>query len=144
VVIEKDMPPAICQRIRQSLWVQQGQIRGGGEEERQGFRHRRQILSFPTAVLTDIVIKADHEQGKLHVRRRICSAGSGIFSVPAQEVSDDMLEDFARAMIGQQSEIRKYRVRARPGCFAERPRASRHRRAYLRSISSILYASDPR
>jgi hypothetical protein len=39
------------------------------------------------------------------------------FSIPAQEVSDDMLEDFAKALIGQQSEIRKYRVAGAPGTF---------------------------
>jgi hypothetical protein len=38
-------------------------------------------------------------------------------SIPAQEISDDMLEDFARALIGQQSEIRKYRVAGAPGTF---------------------------
>src|SRR6266516_562995 len=39
------------------------------------------------------------------------------FTVPAQEVSDDMLEDFAKALIGQQSDIRKYRVAGAPGTF---------------------------
>jgi hypothetical protein len=37
------------------------------------------------------------------------------FIVPAPEISDDMLEDFAKALIGQQSQIRKYRVVGKPG-----------------------------
>jgi len=37
------------------------------------------------------------------------------FIVPAPEISDDMLEDFAKALIGQQSAIRKYRVVGKPG-----------------------------
>ena len=43
--------------------------------------------------------------------------GVEYFTVPAQEVTDDMLEDFAKALIGQQSEIRKYRVAGVPGTF---------------------------
>jgi hypothetical protein len=70
------------------------------------------------AVLTDIVIKADHDQGKLHVQAtHLFGLGVEYFSVPAQEVGDDLLEDFAKALIGQQSDIRKYRVAGTPGTF---------------------------
>jgi hypothetical protein len=75
-------------------------------------------FTVPAAVLTDIVIKADHEQGKLHIQAtHLFGLGVEYLSVPAQELSDDLLEDFAKALIGQQSDIRKYRVAGAPGMF---------------------------
>ncbi len=116
VVIEKDMPPAM-QRIRESLWVSKVKFLEEEKKSARGFVIGAKFI-VPTAVLTDIVIKADHEQGKLHVQAtHLFGLGVEFFSIPAQEVSDDMLEDFARAMIGQQSEIRKYRVAGAPGMF---------------------------
>jgi hypothetical protein len=38
------------------------------------------------------------------------------FIVPAQDISEEMLEDFAKALIGQPSQIKRYRVAgAQPG-----------------------------
>jgi len=74
-------------------------------------------------------------------RRRISLAWGGILTVPAQEVTDEMLEDFAKALIGQQSEIRKYRVQACRNISLSAARELQtleHHRDYLRSISSIL------
>jgi len=45
----------VMQRIRESLWLAR-LIRGGGEEERQGFRIGAKF-TVPAAVLTDIVIR---------------------------------------------------------------------------------------
>src|SRR6266853_2065702 len=72
----------------------------------------------PDTVVTDIVIKADHEQGKLHFQAtHLFGLGVEYLSIPAQELSDEMLEDFAKALIGQQNDIRKYRVAGAPGMF---------------------------
>jgi hypothetical protein len=43
--------------------------------------------------------------------------GVEYISVPAQEISEGMLDDLAKALIGQPSEIRKYRVAGAPGMF---------------------------
>src|SRR6266513_641088 len=116
LVIEKDMPPAM-QRIRESLWLSKVKFVEEEKKSARGFVIGAKFI-IPTAVLTDIVIKADHEQGKLHFQAtHLFGLGVEYFSIPAQEVSDDMLEDFAKAMIGQQSDIRKYRVAGAPGTF---------------------------
>ena len=71
---------------------------------------------MPATVITDIVVKADHELGRLVFQAtHIFGLGVEQFIVPAPEISDEMLEDFAKALIGQQSEIRKYRVATKPG-----------------------------
>src|SRR5437660_227244 len=109
VVIEKDMPPPM-QRIRESLWLSKVKFVEEEKKSARGFVIGAKFI-VPTAVLTDIVIKADHEQGRLQIQAtHLFGLGVEYFSIPGQEVSDDMLEDFAKALIGQQSEIRKYRV----------------------------------
>ena len=116
VVIEKDMPQAM-QRIRESLWLSKVKFVEEEKKSARGFVIGAKFI-VPTAVLTDIVIKADHEQGKLHVQAtHLFGLGVEYFTIPAQEVSDDMLEDFAKALIGQQSDVRKYRVAGAPGTF---------------------------
>jgi hypothetical protein len=116
VVIEKDMPPAM-QRIRESLWVSKVKFVEEEKKSAKGFVIGAKF-TVPAAVLTDIVIKADHEQGKLHFQAtHLFGLGVEFLSIPAQEISDDMLEDFAKALIGQQSDIRKYRVAGAPGMF---------------------------
>ena len=116
VVIEKDMPQAM-QRIRESLWVSKVKFVEEEKKNAKGFVVGAKF-TVPAAVLTDIVIKADHEQGKLHFQAtHLFGLGVEYLSIPAQEVGDDMLEDFAKALIGQQSDIRKYRVAGAPGMF---------------------------
>jgi len=116
VVIEKDMPP-VMQRIRESLWLSKVKFVEEEKKSAKGFVIGAKF-TVPAAVLTDIVIKADHEQGRLHVQAtHLFGLGVEYLSIPAQEISDDMLEDFAKALIGQQSEIRRYRVAGAPGTF---------------------------
>lgn len=116
VVLEKDMPPAM-QRIREALWLSKVKFVEEEKKSAKGFVIGAKF-TVPAAVLTDIVIKADHEQGKLHVQAtHLFGLGVEYLSIPAHEISDDMLEDFAKALIGQQSEIRKYRVAGAPGMF---------------------------
>ena len=116
LVIEKDMPP-VMQRIRESLWLSKVKFVEEEKKSPKGFVIGAKF-TIPQAVLTDIVIKADHEQGKLHFQTtHLFGLGVEYLSVPAQEVGDDMLEDFAKALIGQQSEIRRYRVAGAPGSF---------------------------
>jgi hypothetical protein len=43
--------------------------------------------------------------------------GVEYLSVPAPEIGESMLDDLAKALIGQPSEIRKYRVAGAPGMF---------------------------
>jgi hypothetical protein len=72
----------------------------------------------PASVLTDVIFKADHEQGKLNFQTtHMFGLGVEYLSVPAQEVNESLLDDLAKALIGQPSEIRKFRVAGAPGMF---------------------------
>ena len=115
IVIEKDMPPAM-QRIRESLWLSKVKFVEEEKKNARGFVIGAKFV-VPASVLTDIVVKADHEQGRLLFQAtHIFGLGVEQFVVPAADISEEMLEDFAKALIGQQSQIRKYRVvGAQPG-----------------------------
>jgi hypothetical protein len=116
VNIEKDMPPAM-QRIREQLWLSKVKFIEEEKKNSKGFVVGAKFI-VPAAVLTDVIIKADHEQGKLHFQTtHMFGLGLEYLSVPAPEISESMLDDLAKALIGQPSEIRKYRVAGAPGMF---------------------------
>ncbi len=115
-VSEKDMPPAM-QRIREALWLSKVKFIEEEKKNAKGFVVGAKFI-VPAAVLTDVIIKADHELGKLHFQTtHMFGLGVEYISVPAQEVTEEMLDDLAKALIGQPSEIRKYRVAGAPGMF---------------------------
>ena len=116
VVIEKDMPPAM-QNIRESLWLSKVKFVEEEKKNAKGFVVGAKFI-VPASVLTDIVIKADHDQGKLHFQTtHMFGLGVEYISVPAPEVSEGMLDDLAKALIGQQNDVRKFRVAGAPGMF---------------------------
>lgn len=116
VNIEKDMPPAM-QRIREQLWLSKVKFIEEEKKNSKGFVVGAKFI-VPASVLTDIIIKADHEQGKLHFQTtHMFGLGVEYLSVPAPEIGESMLDDLAKALIGQPSEIRKYRVAGAPGMF---------------------------
>jgi hypothetical protein len=115
-VTEKDMPPAM-QRIREALWLSKVKFVEEEKKNAKGFVVGAKFI-VPASVLTDIIIKADHEQGKLHFQTtHMFGLGVEYLSVPGQEITESMLDDLAKALIGQPSEIRKYRVAGAPGMF---------------------------
>jgi hypothetical protein len=115
-VTEKDMPPAM-QRIREALWLSKIKFIEEEKKNAKGFVVGAKFI-VPASVLTDVIIKADHEQGKLHFQTtHMFGLGVEYISVPAPGITEEMLDDLAKALIGQPSEIRKYRVAGAPGMF---------------------------
>jgi len=106
---------AAAQRAREALWASKVKFE---EEEK---KSARGILigakyTFPAAILTDITITADHVQGELLVQaKNLFGVGVEQLKIPAPEVTDDLLEDLAKALIGQKSNIGRFRVPKGPG-----------------------------
>lgn len=113
---EKDMPPAM-QRIREALWLSKIKFIEEEKKNAKGFVVGAKFI-VPASVLTDVIFKADHEQGKLNFQTtHMFGLGVEYLSVPAQEINESLLDDLAKALIGQPSEIRKFRVAGAPGMF---------------------------
>jgi hypothetical protein len=113
---EKDMPPAM-QRIREALWLSKIKFIEEEKKNAKGFVVGAKFI-VPASVLTDVIFRADHEQGKLNFQTtHMFGLGVEYLSIPAPEVNEAMLDDLAKALIGQPSEIRRYRVAGAPGMF---------------------------
>ncbi|MGB7543440.1 MAG: hypothetical protein WBM28_15680 [Burkholderiales bacterium] len=109
VVIDCDSQPMV-QKTHEALWASKVRFT---EEERKSPKGVVIGAKFtiPAAVLTDIVIKADHDQGRLLVlAKNLFGLGVEQLVVPAPEVDEATLDDFAKALIGQQSNFQRFRV----------------------------------
>ncbi len=107
--LDCDMP-APAQKIREGL-TQNG-VKFAEEELRSprgtiaGWR-----FAVDQAITTDVKIRADHNQPRLLIGvRNLVRLGSDEFVVPAHDVDDAWLEEFAKTLLGHPSTLRKYKV----------------------------------
>jgi len=104
-----------AQRTREALWASKIKFAEDEKKSPKGILIGARY-TFPAAILTDMTITADHPQGDLLVQaKNLFGVGVEQLKIPAPEVTDDLLEDLAKALIGQKSNIGKYRVVKGPG-----------------------------
>ena len=61
--------------------------------------------------MTDVTIRADHAQGRLLMTgKNLMQLGKDDYSIPAVDVQEALLEEFAKTLLGQGSGLRKYRT----------------------------------
>jgi hypothetical protein len=105
-----------AQKARDALWASKVKFT---EEEK---KNARGILigakyTFPAAIVSDVTVTADHEQGQLAVQaKNLFGVGTEQLNIPVPEVNEALLEDFAKAIIGQKSSlIGRFKVTKGPG-----------------------------
>ena len=114
IVIERDMPPT-AQRVRESLWLSKVKFTEEDKKNSKGFTVGAKFI-VPVSVITDVTVKADNDGGRLLLQSaHLLYLGAEQFVIPAAEVSDELLEDFARALIGQPNNLAKFRTAGGPG-----------------------------
>ncbi len=109
LTVERDMPAAI-QKVTDALWsfglkFEEEKIKkpGGGFEKMK--------FTVPSNVTCDITITADHNNVRLTVKgKHFFRLGTDELRIPAGDVGESLLEEFAKMLIGQPSVLRKYRV----------------------------------
>jgi len=109
--VERDMPGAI-QRVNDVLWglglkfTEEKIKKPGGGFEKMKF-------TIPSNVTCDITITADHDNVRLVVKgKHFFRLGADELRIPAADIDEALLEEFAKMLIGQPSALRKYRVAA--------------------------------
>jgi hypothetical protein len=109
LVIERDMP-ATMQKVRDVLWsfglkfIEEEIKKPGG-----GFQKMK--FTLPCAITCDIAISADHENARLVVKgKHFLRLGAEELRIPAEDVNEALLEEFAKMLIGQATVLRKYRA----------------------------------
>jgi hypothetical protein len=109
IVVDRDMP-ASAQKVRDVLFMSGIKF---AEEEIKSARMTTVGWRFTadSSVVTDVKIKADHGKGLLMVNaKNLMRLGIDDFAVPAADVSEAWLEDFAITLLGQPGNFRKYRT----------------------------------
>ncbi len=106
--VERDMPAAI-QKLNDVLWrfglkfTEEKIKKPGG-----GFENMK--FTVASKVTCDITITADYENARLVVKgRHFFRLGDDELRIPAGDVNETLLEEFAKMLIGQLSALRKYR-----------------------------------
>ncbi len=106
--VERDMPGAI-QKVNDVLWglgmkFTEEKIKkpGGGFEKTK--------FTIPGNVTCDITITADYDNARLVVKgKHFFRLGVDELRIPAADIDEALLEEFAKMLIGQPSALRKYR-----------------------------------
>lgn len=109
-VVERDMPAA-AQKVRDALFGYRMKFE---EEEVKGQRGTATKWRFTArpSVVTDVTIQAEHDQGGLAITAKNLERMGIIdtFLVPAEEMNEALLEEFAKTLLGQPGAFRKYRI----------------------------------
>jgi hypothetical protein len=111
LTVERDMP-AMIQKVNDVLWsfglkfAEEKIKKPGG-----GFEKMR--FTIPSNVTCDITITADYDNARLLVKgKHFFRLGADELRIPAGDVNETLLEEFAKMLIGQPSALRKYRTAA--------------------------------
>ena len=111
LVLERDMPTTM-QKVRDVLW-NYGLKFTEEEVKKPGAGYQKIRFIVPSAITCDITIAADHNTGLLVVKgKHFLRLGADELRIPADDVNEALLEEFAKMLIGQPSALRKYRAAA--------------------------------
>ena len=109
ISIERDMP-ATMQKVRDVLWSF-GLKFTEEEIKKPGGAFQKMKFTVPSAITCDIIIAADHDNGRLVVKgKHFLRLGADELRIPAGDVDEALLEEFAKMLIGQPNVLRKYRA----------------------------------
>jgi hypothetical protein len=109
LTVERDMPATI-QKVSDVLWsfglkFTEEKIKNPGG----GFRKVK--FTVPSAVTCDITISADHDNCRVVLKgKHFFRLGADELRIPAGDIDEALLEEFAKMLIGQPSLLRKYRA----------------------------------
>lgn len=108
MMVVRDLPPAI-ERLRKQL--DEYNLKFDVKED---FNERRSItkatFNVQCRVRSDVEIRGLYGQGKLRIEaKNLLRFGADYFTVPAEDISEPVLEELARMLLGEPSGFRRYR-----------------------------------
>jgi hypothetical protein len=113
IAIERDMPAAAV-KVREVLFT------NGIKFTEEEVKNARYVVTgwkfaIESGIVTDIKIQADSDEGRLFVKaKNLMRLGPDDFVVPAGDVDEAWLEDFAMTLLGKPGSFRKYRAAVAP------------------------------
>jgi len=109
MTIERDMPHTIA-KIRETLF--KSNIKFTEVETKSAYNSiLKCVFTIPAVLTVNFTVKADHEGRRLlFYAKNVLRLGTDDFSVPADELSEAVLEELAKMLIGQKSDFLRYRA----------------------------------
>jgi hypothetical protein len=109
LVVERDMPQTIA-KVRDMLWATN--VKFTEVETKSAYGTVSKVkFTIPAALTVNFTLKVDHEGRRLlFYGKNALRLGSDDFAVPADELSDEILEELAKMLIGQRSNFTRYRA----------------------------------
>jgi len=109
LTVERDMPHTIA-KVRDMLWATN--IKFTEVETKSAYGSvLKCVFTIPVALTVNFTVKADHEGRRLlFLGKNALRLGADDFAVPADEVSEGVLEELAKLLIGQKSDFHRYRT----------------------------------
>ncbi len=107
--LERDMPGTM-QKVRDVLW-NFGMKFTEEEIKRPGGGFQKMQFTVLSTITCDIAINADYENCRLVVKgKNFMRLGADELRIPAGDVNETLLEEFAKMLLGEPSVLRKYRA----------------------------------
>ena len=109
LVVERDMPHTI-KKVRDMLWA--SNIKAAEVETKTAYGSLGKVkFTIPVAINVNFTLKADIEGRRLlFYGKNALRLATDDFVVPADELSDEMLEELAKVLLGQRSNFMRYRA----------------------------------
>ncbi len=109
LVVERDMPQTI-QKVKDMLWAVN--IKAIEVETRTSYGSISKVkFTIPAALTVNFTLKADLEGRRLlFYGKNALRLGIDDFAVPADELTEEVLEELAKMLIGQRSNFQRYRA----------------------------------
>jgi len=109
LVVMRDMPQTIA-KVRDMLWATN--IKFTEVETKSAYGTVAKVeFTIPAAVTVNFTVRADHEGRRLlFLGKNALRLGIDDFAVPADDLSETVLEELAKVLIGQKSDFHRYRA----------------------------------
>ena len=109
LVVERDMPTTI-KKVRDMLWA--SNIKATEVETKTQFGSVGKVkFTIPVALTVNFTLKADIEGRRLlFYGKNALRLATDDFVVPADELTDELLEELAKLLLGQRSAFMRYRA----------------------------------
>lgn len=109
LVVMRDMPQTIA-KVRDMLWATN--IKFTEVETKSAYGTVAKVeFTIPVAVTVNFTVRADHEGRRLlFFGKNALRLGIDDFAVPADDLSEAVLEELAKVLIGQKSDFHRYRA----------------------------------
>ena len=109
LLVERDIPPA-AEKVRDLLW-RTGFKFGESDVRNDAGVVVKTRFAVPQTIRMSVLLRADYAERRIMaLAKNVLRLGSDEFAVPADDLTESVLEELALMLTGQHSDFRRYRT----------------------------------